>query len=45
MGIQFVGMPGVNVRAGNSVKAHMSVLRFMARARLPKQKLLKEALF
>ena len=23
---------GINVRAGNSVKAHLSVLRFMARA-------------
>ena len=24
MGIQFVGMPGINARAGNSVKANMS---------------------
>ena len=45
MGIQFVGMFGINVRAGNSVKVRMSVLRFMARTRLPKKKLLKVALF
>ena len=45
MGIQFVGMSGINVRAGNSVKAHTSVLRFMARTQLRKQKLLKVALF
>ena len=45
MGIQFVGIPGMNVRTGNSVKAHTSVLRFMARARLPKQELWEVALF
>ena len=45
MGIQFVGMPEINVRAGNSVEASMSVLRFMTRAFLQRQKLLKVALF
>ena len=45
MGIQFVGMPDINVRAGNSVKARMSVLRFMARAGIQMQKLLEVALF
>ena len=39
------GNPVINVRAGNSVKAHTSVLRYIARARLPKQKLLKVVLF
>ena len=37
--IQLVGMSASNVRANNSVKEHTSVLRFIARARLPKQKL------
>ena len=37
MGIQFVGMLGIDVRAGNSLKARMSVLHFMARAWLRKQ--------
>ena len=45
MGIQFFEMPDINVRAGRSVEARISVLRFMARARLKKQKLLKVALF
>ena len=29
MEIQFIGMSGINMRAGNSVKGHTSVLRFI----------------
>ena len=39
MGILFVGMSGINVRAGNSVKAHV-IFRFMVRARLQKKTLI-----